>query len=313
MKRWLLTHLICPGCLPEAVGLEETVLREAGDDILTGRLSCPACGAEYPVEDGVARLLPPVAKAISAGENKYELTDVVASYLWSHYADLFDEANTSDAYARWAGLIQPFEGLAIDAGGAVGRFTFDMAQKGGLAVGLDTSLAFIRTARMLMTDRRLTAALKVEGDITRPFDIVLPRHWQTGNVEFIVADALALPFAESAAAVIGSLNLVDKVPAPYQHLTEANRVAKDSNAQFLLSDPFSWSEDAAEKENWLGGHASGPFAGRGLDNIADLLSSDKEHFTPAWKIAETGRVWWKIRTHANHFEQIQSRWLVARR
>lgn len=313
MKRLLLQHLICPECLPNEVTLEETVFKEENGDMLAGRLSCPCCKTDYPVENGIACLLPKASAKISVGENKYELSEVVSSYLWSHYADLLNEENTADAYTRWAAKISPFEGLAIDAGAAVGRLTFDMAQKGDLAVGLDTSMAFIRTARFLMMHGCMDVALKEEGDITRTLRVQLPVNWRRDNVEFIVADAMALPFRQSSAAVIGSLNLVDKVPAPYRHLTEANRVAMDSAAQFLLSDPFSWSETSAKKENWLGGLENGPFAGRGVDNIVALLSAGNNDFMPAWDIQETGKVWWRIRTHANHFEQIQSQWLLARR
>jgi hypothetical protein len=45
--------------------------------------------------------------------------------------------------------------------------------------------------------------------------------------------------------VLFSLNMVDKLPKPLVHLAEINRLAQISGAQFLFSDPFSWSKEVA--------------------------------------------------------------------
>jgi hypothetical protein len=90
-----------------------------------------------------------------------------------------------------------------------------------------------------------------------------------------------------------------------------NRVTRDREAQFLLSDPFSWSVEAAPAEAWLGGTAGGRFAGRGQANIASLLADPAGELAPVWQVDETGHVWWKIRTHANHYELIRSCFIRA--
>ncbi len=56
MKRELLDILACPSC---KVGLELEVLKEEGDEIIEGTLSCPSCGERYPIEDGIPNFLPP--------------------------------------------------------------------------------------------------------------------------------------------------------------------------------------------------------------------------------------------------------------
>jgi hypothetical protein len=109
------------------------------------------------------------------------------------------------------------------------------------------------------------------------------------------------------------LNLIDKVPRPILHLEEMNRVARKEGAQFLLSDPFSWSEEAASEAEWLGGKTSGPYAGKGIDNVMALLNGNLNRLPPGWDITSHGHVWWKIRTHANHFEQIRSCYVKAGR
>jgi SAM-dependent methyltransferase len=313
MKKALVNLLICPACLPGEWQLQATVNEISGDDIETGELRCPECCRVYPVAGGVADLDPNATLAGNQPANKYETAPVLSSYLWSHYADIFHDESASTAYRHWASLMEPHAGLAIDAGAAVGRFTFEMSRKSDLAVGVDNSRTFIRTARELMKRRTMTVPLKQEGNVYTEIALELPPAWDSDRVEFIVADALALPFRAGSAASLASLNLIDKVPRPLRHLEEMNRVTQATGAQFLLSDPFSWSVEVASEAEWLGGRTSGPFAGRGLDNVIALLAGNPDRLPPRWEIRSQGQVWWKIRTHANHFEKIRSCYIKASR
>jgi len=312
MKKQLLDLLVCPHCLPEEHALIADIIDDHDDDIHTGALKCPNCNGLFPIVDGVA-LLDPQTSDDQRAANKYETDEVVSSYLWSHFSELLDDEHASAAYATWAGLIAPQSGIALDAGGAVGRFTFEMSAKCDFAIGIDTSQAFIRAARRLMRQRSMVVPLKEEGMLRREEVIRLPDDWRSDRVEFVVANALALPFRRKSFNIFSSLNLVDKVPSPMAHLEEMNRVTRDQQAQFMLSDPFSWSTEAAPVEAWLGGKTEGLFAGRGLANVATLLSEGKKSLAPAWQVGEPGHVWWKIRTHSNHYELIRSCYVHARR
>ncbi|WP_028581054.1 class I SAM-dependent methyltransferase [Desulfogranum japonicum] len=312
MKKQLLEILICPKCLPDEFPLTPQIDIATQDDIEQGLLACPHCGATYPIANGIA-YLDPFQDDTQIQNNKYEHDTVVSSYLWSHFSDLFDMDNASEAYATWSDLVTPVNGMGLDAGGAVGRFTFELGSKCNFALGIDNSIAFIRTARQLMLQRNITFGLKEEGYLTKEVTFTLPDHWDSTNVEFIVGNALALPVRKSTIAAFGSLNLVDKVPSPIKHLMEMDRVTRMENSQFVLSDPFSWSEEAAEIEEWLGGKIEGPYQGKGLDNIAALLSSSTDNLPSQWQIMTKGKTWWKIRTHSNHYELIQSCYLKATR
>ena len=160
-----------------------------------------------------------------------------------------------------------------------------------------------------MHRRQITFKMKEEGHISRPVTLTLPTEWTDDAIDFIVGDAQALPFSGGSISSIASLNLVDKIPKPLLHLEEVNRISRSSVSQFLFSDPFSWSEENAREEDWLGGKSDGPGAGRGIDTVFSLL----ETFAPPWRIEDRGRIWWKIRTHANHFELIRSCYLKAER
>ncbi|OQX09474.1 MAG: SAM-dependent methyltransferase [Desulfobulbaceae bacterium A2] len=310
MKEHLLPHLICPACLPEEHALAVHIAARDDEDIRDGSLRCAQCGISYQIVDGVA-LLDPAGKDSDGG--KYEKDEVLASYLWSHYADLLGDEHSSDAYQVWAGQLDHAPGLALDLGAAVGRLTFELGDKCALAVGLDKSVAFIRAARTLLREGQMTVRLKEEGRLFREELIRLPPAWRGQQVEFIVADALRLPFRAGAAGTIASLNLVDKVPDPLGHLREIQRVARPVGAQLLISDPFSWSEETAAVEHWLGGQPDGPFHGYGLDNIKKLLCHSGNGFTPVWREGGDGQVWWKIRTHRNHYELIRSCYLKVTR
>ncbi|MGD9947172.1 MAG: methyltransferase domain-containing protein [Desulfobulbus sp.] len=310
MKKQLLDLLVCPNCLPQEHSLVADIIKQNDGDILTGALKCPHCAALFPIVDGVA-LLDPQTTDDQRSINKYETDEVVSSYLWSHFSELLDDEHASQAYATWAGLIIPQSGIALDAGGAVGRFTFEMSTKCDFAIGIDTSQSFIRAARRLMRERSMVVPLKEEGMLRREAVIRLPDDWRSDRVEFVVANALSLPFRKKSFNIFSSLNLVDKVPSPMTHLAEMNRVTRDKKAQFMLSDPFSWSTEAAPVEAWLGGKTEGPFAGKGLANVATLLSEGKKTLAPAWQVGEPGHVWWKIRTHSNHYELIRSCYIHA--
>jgi uncharacterized protein YbaR (Trm112 family) len=311
MKRILLNMLVCPACLPAERGLEVDTAAAEGDDIVEGTLSCPACGSIYPVRQGVACLDPAHLQARGGSGSKYETPEVLASYLWSHFGDILGDEEATSAYGEWAGLMASRPGMALDAGSAVGRFTFEMGRKSDFAVGVDNSFSFVRCARGLMRDRRAKVTLKEEGRLVREAVLSLPEAWDTSKVEFIVGDAQALPFRSGLFSAVASLNLVDKVPFPTQHLREICRLAAKEDAQFLFSDPFSWSEEVADEREWLGGAQEGPNRGPAMETVMSLLSRGTDGWSPGWRIERHGHIWWKIRTHANHFELIRSCYVKA--
>lgn len=313
MKNQLLDFLVCPSCLPRESKLLGQVLEREGDDILSGSLRCEHCGAEFPIQEGIASLLPALPDREEKVHSKYELPSTVSVYLWSHFGDLSGDREASAAYGEWVDLVGSHRGFSLDAGCAVGRFAFEMSAKCDFAVGIDNSTAFIRVARELMKNRQLKIDLLEEGYLKREEMIHLPETWNSDSVEFIVGDAQSLPFRSDLFSSLASLNLVDKIPLPLIHLKEMNRVALDKDAQFLFTDPFSWSRDVAREEDWLGGTTKGPYSGNGIDNIRSLLTGEKEGLSCRWKVENQGHVWWKIRNHRNHFELIRSCFIKAAR
>ena len=313
MKQFLLAHLICPACLPDEMSLETTAKRSENDDIITGELYCKKCKRRFPIRDGIATLLPDPESYLTGGQRRYDDNEVANQYLWSHYADITGHSEVCEANAAWASCLSDKSSCAFDAGCAVGRLTFEMAARSEWAVGCDLSLNFIRAARRLARERQYTFSLPLEGNLREKFYCELPANWRTDNVDFVVADALALPFARGIFQQTSSLNLLDRVNYPLAHLYEMNRVAKSRGASFLFADPFSWSSAAATEDRWLGGTTTGMYAGRGLDNVRALLTGKNKILTPAWEITREGNITWKMRSHTNHRELIRSEFLLAER
>lgn len=310
MKKFLLPHLICPACLPKELSLQASVNQERDKDIIAGYLSCPGCKRRFPIKDGLALLLP---DPDSGGHWRYEDEEGTNRYLWSHYSDLHGEQENAAANAAWAGCLAGSSESSLDAGCSVGRIAFEMANRGGFAVGCDLSQSFMKVARRLAAERRLTYSLPLEGKIRETFHITLPEEWRTDELEFVVADALRLPFAAGTFQQTASLNVLDRISYPLAHLFEMNRVARARDASFLFASPFSWGPSEIPEERWLGGTITGPYQGRGAANVRAILEGKGKVINPPWKIGRSGSIEWKLRSHRNHCEYIRSEFLIGER
>ncbi len=311
MNRHIVDLLICPSCLPEEMGLVLDAHESEGIDILRGILKCPQCRKHYAIAGGIADLHAQPQQPTPETKSKYEGPEVISSYLWSHYADLFDDPEVTGAYPEWAAQIDAGAGFALDTGCAVGRFAFELSRKCDFAIGLDSSRRFIALARKLLFEGRLDFDLKQEGRLFESRSIELPKTWDRSKVDFVVADAQALPFRSHRFSCVASLNLVDKLLKPLLHLKEISRAALTTGTQLLFSDPFSWSTACAEEEDWLGGKDYGAYAGFGLDKVQAILEGEAGEPGLAWTIERRGEVWWKIRNHRRHFELIRSGFIKA--
>jgi len=57
MKRKLMDILACP--VDKYHPLELTVTKEDDKEVLEGKIHCPKCNTDYPIEDGIPNMLPP--------------------------------------------------------------------------------------------------------------------------------------------------------------------------------------------------------------------------------------------------------------
>ena len=313
MKKWLNEKLLCPECIPEEMPLDLDINEEQDEDVIEGRLVCSDCGRTYPIHKGVAVLLPEKSSSVLSNGTGYNSRGMLSAYLWSHFCDFFNDPDATDAYRVWSSYFKGTNGYALDIGCAVGRLSFEMSKTYSHVIGIDTSKTFIEKARELLIKKRLDFDLIIEGHIAERRSCELDGQWNYDNMEFIVADALALPFPKSLFSTVSSVNVLEKVPDPLLHLAEANRVLREKDSMFLFSDPFSWDESVMGSELWLGGKPDGKYKGRGMDNINRILSDGDGVFDPPLEIIEKKDITWKIRKTANLWEHINSQSVVATR
>ncbi len=317
MKKWLIEHLICPECVATHCSdnspLKVNAKQENDLEVIQGELNCPQCGSSYAIKEGLAVLVPQDVRPRVMSKNGYNSKAMLNAYLWSHFSEFFNGADATDAYHRWADFFKKEDGGALDIGCSVGRLTLELSKTHSWAVGIDTSFSFIQAARKLMRDKRLVFNSVVEGRITQPHTSDLDPDYRFDRTEFLVADAMALPFRAELFKTAASINVLEKVPHPLRHLEETNRVLDKTKATFIFSDPFSWDESASHPDLWIGGRNNGPFAGRGMDNLCRMLESGNGVFTPGFSVREKGEVHWKIRKTQNLYEQITSQFVIAER
>jgi uncharacterized protein YbaR (Trm112 family) len=65
MKKDLMNILVCPVCKGK---LTLTIEKEDEKEIVTGKLRCPKCNVNYPIEDTIPNLLPPEKPPVKAGK-----------------------------------------------------------------------------------------------------------------------------------------------------------------------------------------------------------------------------------------------------
>jgi SAM-dependent methyltransferase len=313
MKKWLQEKLVCPECIAKEIPLDLEIKEEQNEDVLEGELRCPGCGSCYTINQGVAVVLPKRSMSVLSDKMGYNSRIMLSSYLWSHYSEFFNGPNATDAYKVWSSHFRGTNGAALDIGCSVGRLSFELGKTHSQVIGIDTSISFIRKARELLTKKRLQFDLVVEGHITEERSCDFDSSWQYDGVDFIVADALALPFPKSLFSTVASINVLEKVPNPIQHLRDVNKVLREENAMFVFSDPFSWDETVLDPELWLSGRNTGKYKGRGIDNISRLFSGKEGVFNPPLEIREKGDVFWKIRKTENLSEHIRSQFIIGER
>ena len=136
MHRWLFDLLICPDC-PGEIPLTVTSGDWSGDTLDNGLLGCVACGASWPVRNGVPRFVT-VDKDYAGG----------FGFQWQRWRHTqIDRLNgttlTTDRLLTDTGWDRDWVAgkLIFDGGAGAGRFSDALACLGARVVSLDMSIA----------------------------------------------------------------------------------------------------------------------------------------------------------------------------
>jgi len=304
-----------------------------------GHFICNHCGAIYPVLRGIPILVPEVGtylqqyylhtlwdtkttghhwQWLSEGSGANSIIAMTRSYLstymYSHYGDL--EPDTSSSPNQIEYLLQHTlatectDGPILDIGCSVGRSSFWLAKHFNKPVlGLDLNFAMLMHAQDAMLHNRVGYGLRRNGVVYDWKEY--PVHFEnTELVDFWVADATCLPFANRQVGRANTLNVVDCTTSPTQYLHELSRVSTEWHS-FC---PYDWSSAVTEFAQWLGGHSRfSPWKGNPEDVIRYLLSEDSgDSGISSHKIQrEIHSLPWSVRMHARSTTQYQVHYIHA--
>ncbi|HEY9018858.1 5-histidylcysteine sulfoxide synthase [Thiomicrospira sp.] len=236
----------------------------------------------------------------------YETDSLVSQYCEFHYGDeTFGVANFAKSYADLAiELAQSDIDLAkrlslsvLEVGCSVGRASFELAKYFDHVTGLDFSARFIHVANQLKQTGSVLYTLPIEGEIMdfkerKLADLGLQA--SATKCEFLQQDASNMKPHFKGYDMIVAANLIDRLYDPAKFLTEV-AARLNPGGLLLITSPYSWSEQATVKANWLGGYKDSQ-SGENvttLEGLHRLLDADftrvREPFDMAFVIRETAR------------------------
>lgn len=329
-----------------------TTLKQGSDSVIEGLLVCPKrqCLSEYPVIDGIPIIVSDLRTYISQNIisiiSRHDLTDTMESLLgdccgpgsafdsqrqhlstygFDHYGDLDPEESKDSPVLPGSirrllreGLLsikENIRGPVIDIGCSVGRTTFQLAEAfDEIVLGVDLNFGMLKTSASILDKGRLTYPKRRGGIVydRREFSATFER---ARNVDFWVCDATALPFSDASFSLGASLNVLDCVGSPYDHLKELARILK-ADARAIVTTPYDWTVNATPVESWIGGHSQRSenrgssevllrslLAGGGHPNAIEELEL----------ISEAGDMPWTLRLHDRSFMKYMVHMVVARK
>jgi SAM-dependent methyltransferase len=327
---------ICPSCRIGALRMTRKI--RAGDgDLIEGLLECGnrECRHLYPVVDGIPILVADLRSFVqnqSLGllgreDLSEEMVSVLAEcygpaspldtnrqqtsmYGWTHYGDLdADERTGPPAIVTIlrTGLDRLGEAgiserdLIVDLGCAVGRSTFELAARpenqDALVVGVDLNISMLRVAASALREGRVRYPLRRVGLVYEERTVDVPADG-SDRVDFWCADVLALPFGSETFDLAASINLIDCLQSPHDHLTSLRDVIRPGGGA-LVASPFDWSPGATSIEAWIGGHS--PYderQGRSENVLRSLIGGDHPSAVDGLEIIdEIDGLEWPVRLH----------------
>jgi SAM-dependent methyltransferase/uncharacterized protein YbaR (Trm112 family) len=328
----------CPACGTGRLGVRQELRAEGGEIVEgLIECHNSGCRHLYPIIDGIPILVRDLRRTVSeqvlgimartdlsetllglVGEccgpaSSFDsLRQHISTYGFSHWGDLDPLEALNGAAGRSATQILdkgldrvaasgPIVGPVLDLGCSVGRTTIRLAQRLGPGaapvVGVDLNFAMLRVAREAAINGRVSYARRAGGLVYERREFSVPAV-TAGGIEFWCADALSLPFQPGSFGLVVSLNLLDCVAAPRDHLASIHDLLRPGG-RALLATPFDWSAAATAPEAWIGGHS--PYdahQGRGERVIRSLLSGEHPGSISGLRLVdEIDRLPWMVRLH----------------
>jgi len=326
---------ICPSCRTGSLELREEI-RERDGHVLEGLIECRnlECRHLYPIVDGIPilfadlrsfvqnqtlallgrddlseRMMALLAECSGPGSPLDTTRQHSSTYGWTHYGDLDPQESSGDvptvvslvrtglARLEEAGIAPT--GPVVDLGCSVGRSTFELATAtdDALVLGIDMNIAMLRLASAALREGQVRYPLRRVGMVYEERTMEF-RPEGADRVDFWCADAQALPFHAETFDFAASLNLIDSVGSPIDHLKSVREVVR-SGGGALVATPFDWNPSVTQIEAWMGGHS--PYddrRGRSENVLRSLIGGDHPVAVDGLElIDEIDGLEWPVRLH----------------
>jgi uncharacterized protein YbaR (Trm112 family)/SAM-dependent methyltransferase len=207
MKPSVMEQLVCPAC-QSSLQLDER--RREGDEIMEGFLRCD-CGLEYPIIQGVPRMLPPHLQPMLKQDypdfyRAYSIRGVAATN-GSNGRDAQVKRKTQEAFGyewTWAADYHAVNFSDWLPTGHDAQTLF--AGRVGLEIGCGAGRHAANTASL--------AREHFAVDLSRAVDSAFPRTRDLANCHVIQADAFHLPFRQGRFDYVYCLGVLQHMPDP---------------------------------------------------------------------------------------------------
>lgn len=334
---------ICPIC--SLGGAPEARLRilhvERGDStrIVEGALSCANCKFEYPIFDGIPLIMANVREVVrdqlpallhrddlstyaaslladcAGPDSGYERDRYrIGAYAHAHWADAPHGAGELSHAALALAPAPTSPSIWLDVGCSLGRSAVELVRAGaGLVAAVDLNLGMLRRFADLLATGTLRYDLRRVGVVydRREIEINLPANIRE-RIAVWACDATALPFADGTMQGALSLNLIDCMAYPINHLSELARVL-NSGGHAVIASPFDWSSVATPFEAWIGGHSQrGPLGGSSQAELERILGP-QDPGKLGLRCVATGEAAWAIHVHERATMQYRTFLAAARK
>jgi SAM-dependent methyltransferase/uncharacterized protein YbaR (Trm112 family) len=318
------------------------IYEEQGPHIVQGVLQCTnsRCLFEYPVIDGIPMIVPSIRQYVQNNllgiTMRPDLSPAIESmigdcagasgtfdihrqhlshYASDHWADLDQALSERDRHEAGGvlrlldtgmGLLDAVPGgPVLDMGCSVGRTSFELAARtDGLVLGIDLNFSMLRVASEVLRNQRVSYARRRVGLVydRRDYEV----HMEGADrVDFWQCDVLALPFSPHSFGLVTSVNLLDCLSAPMNHLHSLAELMSTAG-RTILATPFDWSPNATPMEYWIGGHSQRADH-RGASDVC------LRKWLPSVSLAalaEVPEVEWSVRLHERSSVRYRSHMMI---